>query len=103
MSGRFGWGSTPLIHILTDTDIDAPGEGKRIWITDLFIECGANTSIGLSEIISAEVIIPSVQNMDHTFAAPIKLGDNVGVSIDITGVGSTRIVIGYYIEGAAHN
>ena len=99
---RFEWGSTPLIHILFDTDIDAPGVGKRIWITDLFIECGANTSIGLSDDDS-EVIVPSVNSIDHTFAAPIKVAENSGVSVDVTGVGSTRIIIGYYIEGADHN
>jgi len=103
MENRFGWGSTPLIHILYDTDIDAPGEGQRLWITDIFIECGDSTSIGLSESGGGEVLVPSVKNMDHTFAAPIKLAENKGVSIDITGVGSTRILIGYYIEGVSHN
>jgi len=99
---RFGWGSTPLIHILTDIDIEAPGDGKRIWVTDLFIECGANTTLQLKEV-GGDFITPSASKIDHTFAAPIKCATNTGISVEKTGIGLAVIIIGYYIEGATHN
>ena len=103
MENRFGWGSTPLIHILYDTDIDAPGESKRIWITDLCIECATGTTIALKEAGGGEFITPAFNKLDHTFAAPIKVAENTGISIDKTGVGTGIVMIGYYIESSGHN
>jgi len=103
MENRFGWGSTPLLHILSDTAIDAPGTGKRIWITDLFIECAVNTTLALKEPDGGEFITPAINKIDHTFDAPIKIAENKGVDINKTGAGLAVIMIGYYIEGADHN
>ena len=103
MENRFGWGSTPLLHILTDTDIDAPGEGLRIWITDIVIECAVGTTLALNEAGGGSEIIPAFSNLDHTFAAPIKLEEDTGVEIEKVGAGMSVIMIGYYIEGARHN
>lgn len=103
MSDRFGWGSTPLMHILTDTDIDAPGEGLRIWITDIVIQCAANTTLALNEAGGGSELTPALNSLDHTFEAPLKLEENTGVEVEKVGVGTAVIMIGYYIEGARHN
>ena len=103
MENRFGWGSTPYKHILSDTAIDAPGESKRIWITDLFIECASGTTLQLQESGAGEFITPAIEKIDHTFNAPIKMDTNKGVVPVKSGVGGAVIIIGYYIEGADHN
>lgn len=103
MENRFGWGSTPLLHILSDTAIDSPGENKRIWITDLFIECATDTTLALKEPDGGESITPAINKIDHTFDAPIKIAENKGVDISKVGIGLAVIMIGYYIEESGHN
>ena len=103
MNNRFGWGSTPLMHILSDTNLAAPGDGKRIWITDLFIECATGTTLQLQEGSAGEFLTPGINKIDHTFAAPLKIATNTLVKIVKTGGGTAVIMIGYYVEAEGHN
>jgi len=103
MENRFGWGSTPYMHILSDTNLSAPGENKRIWITDLFIECATGTTLQLQEGTSGDFLTPAIEKIDHTFNAPLKIATNTLVKVVKSGVGSAVIMIGYYIEESGHN
>lgn len=108
---RFLWGDTPLKYERSwpeadpNTAIAAPGEGYRIWITDIQIngEDSSNTVELKENDDSGDIILPAFHTFSGPLNAPIKLEPNVGVYPSKSGSGTNAIFIGYYITRSDEN
>lgn len=102
---RFGWGSTPYTVVKTASDasaVTAPGEGKRLWVTDVVIGCGTDTTMALTDSDDNALFPACNEATASNLSAPIKVTENKGLKTVKVGANAAGIFIGYYIEDIAH-
>ena len=100
---RFDWGSFPLFAIDDESATLVAGvEGHRIWITDVVVECGIDTTMQLTDSDDDE-IFPAVNSVSiSNLAAPIRVGSGKGVKCVKSGLNDAKVWIGYYLEPESH-